>query len=236
MRLTILSLLIFIFITSCGKNAPRVLIFSKTAGYRHKCIEPAKLAIMNLGAQHNFEVDTTEDASWFKEENLKKYKAVIFLCTTQDVLNNDQQAVFERFIKAGGGYVGIHAAADTEYEWPWYGKLVGAWFKNHPKIQEATMKKQGSLGNDSLPDVWTRTDEWYNYLGFSDDIQVLYTLDESSYEGGGNGDYHPIAWYHDFEGGRSFYTGMGHTNESYSDPLFMEHLLKGIQYAIGKGK
>jgi cytochrome c len=218
------------------KRKPSVLVFSKTAGYRHESIGPGKLALIKLGEKNGFHVDTTEDASAFTEENLKKYSAVIFLSTTQNVLNTVQQADFKRFIEAGGGYVGIHAAADTEYEWPWYGKLVGAYFKSHPQIQEAKLKKVRAFGPDVLPDVWVRTDEWYNYKKISKDINVIYSLDESSYKGGQNGSDHPIAWYHEFEGGRAFYTGLGHTNESYTDSLFLEHVLEGIQYAVGENE
>ncbi|SHG49415.1 cytochrome c [Chryseolinea serpens] len=227
---------LFCLILSCGeKTVPGVLVFSKTKGYRHESIDTAKLVLMALGKTNGFAVDTTEDASLFNEENLKRYRAVIFLSTTQDVLDPVQQADFKRFIEAGGGYVGIHAAADTEYEWPWYGKLVGAYFKSHPKQQEAMFRKVTPFGPhpNTLPNEWKRWDELYNYKHFSPDINVIYTLDESTYEGGENGDNHPIAWYHDFEGGRSFYTGMGHTKQSYADSLFQDHLLTGIHYAIG---
>lgn len=233
--LSIIALLCLMI--SCGEQGPpRVLVFSKTKGYRHESIDTAKLVLIKLGQRNGFVADTTEDASLFNEDNLKKYKAVIFLSTTQDVLDVPQQDDFKRFIQAGGGYVGIHAAADTEYEWPWYGKLVGAWFKSHPKQQEAKLTKVKPLGADSLPDTWTRWDEWYNYKNISDDIQVIYNLEESSYEGGENGEKHPIAWYHDFDGGRSFYTGMGHTNKSYADPLYLKHLMEGIKYAMGESK
>jgi cytochrome c len=234
---SILSIVVlFCLILSCGKkSAPGVLVFSKTKGYRHESIDTAKLVLMALGKTNGFSVDTTEDASFFNEEDLKRYRAVIFLSTTQDVLDPVQQADFKRYIEAGGGYVGIHAAADTEYEWPWYGKLVGAYFKSHPKQQEAMFRKAKPFGPhpNTLPDEWKRWDELYNYKHFSPDINVIYTLDESTYEGGENGTNHPIAWYHDFEGGRSFYTGMGHTKKSYADPLFQDHLLTGINYAIG---
>jgi cytochrome c len=227
-------LILFLLSFACAKKQkPRVLVFSKTAGYRHESIEPVKLALIKLGQINEFDVDTTEDASAFNEANLQKYGAVVFLSTTQNVLDPVQQADFKRFIEAGGGFVGIHAAADTEYEWPWYGALVGAYFKSHPKIQEAKLKKVKAFGPNTLPDDWIRTDEWYNYKKISKDINVIYNLDESSYEGGENGPDHPIAWYHEFQGGRSFYTGLGHTNESYSDSLFLEHLLQGIKYALG---
>jgi cytochrome c len=226
-------IVLFCILLSCEREKPRVLVFSKTSGYRHESIEAGKAALITLGLQNNFEVDTTEDASLFNEENLKRYRTVIFLSTTMDVLDVVQQADFKRFIEAGGGYVGIHAAADTEYEWPWYGRLVGAYFKSHPKTQQATVKKVKPFGTNTTPDTWTRTDEWYNYKSISDDLNVIFAVDETSYEGGENGEIHPIAWYHDFEGGRSFYTGMGHTKESYTDPIYLDHLLQGIKYALG---
>ena len=226
---------LFFFLVSCGeKKDQRILVFSKTAGYRHESIGVGKITLAEIGKQHGFEVDTTENAAFFTEDSLKNYRGVIFLNTTQDVLDPVQQADFKRFIEAGGGFMGIHAAADTEYEWPWYGDLLGAYFKSHPKTQEAKFKKaQDSEMVKNLPDEWIRTDELYNYKRISKDINVLYTLDESSYEGGENGDYHPIAWYHEFQGGRSFYTGMGHTPESYADSLFRDHLLEGIKYITG---
>jgi len=230
--------ILFCLLFSCGeKEKPRVLVFSKTKGYRHESIGVGKLTLIELGQSNGFEVDTTENADFFNEDSLKRYRAVIFLSTTMDVLDPVQQADFKRFIEAGGGFLGIHAAADTEYEWPWYGDLLGAYFKSHPKTQQAKFKKaQESELTKNLPAEWIRTDELYNYKRISKDIKVLYTLDETSYEGGENGDYHPIAWYHEFEGGRSFYTGMGHTPESYADSLFRDHLLKGIQYVTGGDK
>lgn len=227
--------ILFFFLISCSREQnPKVLVFSKTKGYRHESIEVGKTAIIDLGRKHGFDVDTTENAAFFNEDSLKRYRAVIFLSTTMDVLDVPQQDDFKRFIEAGGGFVGIHAAADTEYEWPWYGKLVGAYFKSHPKTQEATIKKVKDFGKTKTPETWTRTDEWYNYKKISPDINVILNLDETSYEGGENGSSHPIAWYHEFEGGRAFYTGLGHTKESYSDSLYLDHLLQGIEYAIGE--
>jgi cytochrome c len=231
-------ILLFCLLLSCGeKESPRVLVFSKTKGYRHESIGVGKLALIELGKKNQFEVDTTENSDFFNEENLKRYRAVIFLNTTMDVLDPVQQTEFKRFIEAGGGFMGIHAAADTEYEWPWYGDLLGAYFKSHPKTQEAKfVKASDSDLVKNLPAEWIRTDELYNYKRISKDINVLYKLDESSYEGGENGDNHPIAWYHEFEGGRSFYTGMGHTPESYADSLFLDHLLQGLKYVTGGSK
>ncbi len=220
---------------SCFNDKPRVLVFSKTKGYRHESIPAGRVALQKLGAENGFEVDTTENAAYFHEDSLKRYRAVVFLSTTGDVLDFQQQNAFKRFIQAGGGYVGIHAAADTEYDWWWYGKLVGAYFLSHPQQQKAKLFAQPSeVFKQNLPEPWERFDEWYNYKKISPDINVLVKLDEASYEGGENGDNHPIVWYHDFDGGRSFYTGLGHTHESFEEPEFLQQLLQGIKYAIGE--
>jgi len=214
---------------------PRILVFSKTAGYRHESINTGKLALIKLGKENGFLVDTTESENYFNEDSLKNYSAVIFLNTTGNVLNSPQQISFERFIQAGGGYAGIHAAADTEYDWPWYGKLAGGYFLSHPQIQEATINvvDKTHISSKHLPEKWIRKDEWYNYKELNTNVKVLLSLDEKSYEGGKNGDNHPISWFHEFDGGRAFYTGLGHTNESYADPLYLKHILGGIKYAIG---
>ncbi|NIG52946.1 ThuA domain-containing protein [Chitinophaga sp. Cy-1792] len=226
-------LLLVTAISVSAKHKYRVLVFSKTKGFRHDCIPVAKAAIMKLGQENNFAVDTTEDASVFTYENLKKYDAVIFSSTTGDVLDSAQQEAFTKYIHKGGGYMGIHAATDTEYDWPWYGKLAGAYFTSHPKQQVATLHvvDKSNIATKHLPDNWSRKDEWYNFKDINPDIHVLIKIDESTYEGGKNGDNHPMAWYHDFEGGRAFYTELGHTKESYDDPAYLQHLLGGIQYA-----
>ncbi|MGB3586459.1 MAG: ThuA domain-containing protein [Tunicatimonas sp.] len=217
-----------------------VLVFSKTEGFRHESIEVGIEAIRKLGEQHNFQVEATEDAGVFNEEKLKDFLVVIFLNTTQDILNPEQQVQMERFIQAGGGFVGVHAAADTEYDWPWYGELVGAYFNGHPSdpnVREATLRviDANHAATDPLPKDWIRADEWYNYKSINKENNVLINLDESTYEGGTNGEIHPISWYKEYDGGRMFFTGLGHTEESYSEPLFLQHLAGGIEYAIGEG-
>lgn len=217
----------------------QVLVFSKTAGYRHASIPDGIAAIEQLGAEHGFTVDATENAAAFTDDNLAQYEAVIWLSTTGDVLNETQQAAFERYVRDGGGYVGIHAAADTEYDWPFYGKLVGAQFDSHPAVQEATVTvtDRAHPSTKSLPKSWTRTDEWYNYAtNPRGDAHVLAALDESSYDGGSMGADHPISWCQPYEGGRSWYTGMGHTAESFKDPKFLGHVLGGIRTAAGAVK
>jgi len=215
----------------------KVLVFSKTAGFRHGSIPVGKLAIMKLGQENGFAVDTTENATAFNDANLKQYNAVVFLSATGDVLDHVQQAAFERYIQSGGGYMGIHAATDCEYFWPWYGKLSGAYFKSHPKQQNAKLvvHDKSHVSTSHLPDTWERFDEWYNFKKVPDHVKVLISIDEKSYQGGENGDNHPMAWYHEFDGGRAFYTELGHTNESFADPLYLKHILGGIKYAIGNG-
>ncbi len=222
-------------------KTPRILVFAKTKGWYHTSIPSGMAAIQKLGRENNFQVDTTKNAAYFVEDSLKHYSAVVFLSTTQNVLDPDQQVAFERYIQAGGGYVGIHAAADTEYNWPWYNKLVGAYFASHPNnpnVREATVDVLDTthISTKGLPTHWPRKDEWYNYKSINPDMHVLANLDEDSYEGGTNGSSHPIAWYHEYDGGRAFYTGGGHTDESFSETLFVKHLLGGIQYAIGENK
>lgn len=236
------SFLVFfvaVVLSSCSDDTPRILVFTKTSGFYHESIPSGIAAIQKMAMEKGFEVDTTKDATNFTEKQLRKYSAVVFLSTTQNVLNADQQLAFERYIQAGGGYVGIHAAADTEYEWPWYNKLVGAYFLNHPNdpnVRQASINviDTAHISTKGLPLRWDRTDEWYNYKSIYAGIHVVAELDEKSYDGGENGVYHPIAWYHDYDGGRAFYTGGGHTKESFSEPLFLNHLLGGIQYAIGE--
>ena len=214
---------------------PRVLVFARTKGFRHGSIGVGKVALLKLGQKNGFDVDTTEDAGRFTDQGLAPYRAVIFLNTTGDVLDDAQQGAFERFIKGGRGFVGVHSATDTEYDWPWYGRLVGAYFESHPAIQQATFavvdrKHPATAG---LPAKWVRKDEFYNFKQIAPDLRVLITIDETSYQGGKNGANHPMAWYRELDGGRAFYTAMGHTDESYAEPRFLAHLLGGIRYAIG---
>jgi len=211
----------------------RVLVFSKTTGFRHDSIPDGIAAIRQLGQQNSFDVDATEDASTFNDSNLARYQTVVFLSTTGDVLDGNQQSAFERYIRNGGGFAGVHSATDTEYDWAWYGGLVGAYFQNHPAIQPARIKIEDNShpSTSSLPAVWERTDEWYDFrLNPRGRVKMLATLDETSYQGGGMGADHPIAWCQLYGGGRSWYTAGGHTKESYAEPLFRQHLLGGVQF------
>ena len=219
-------------------SIPKVLVFTKTAGYHHASIGAGVRAIIKLGKENNFAVDTTSDAGMFNEKDLQKYDAIVFLSTTGQLLTSDERNDMERYIQAGGGYVGIHAAADAEYDWHWYGRLVGAYFKSHPQIQPAALyvTDRTHISTRHLPAEWNRTDEWYNFKELNKDVHVLITIDENSYKGGANGAYHPVAWYHNFEGGRAWYTELGHTDESYSDPAYLKHILGGIKWAMDHQK
>lgn len=218
-----------------GLKKPAVLVFSKTNGYRHESIETGVAAIKKLGADNNFTVDATEDSLEINGQKLSSYKAVIFLSTTLNVLGKNEEKALQGFIQQGGGFVGIHAATDCEYDWPWYVKMIGASFESHPEQQVATLRVVDSEhpATQPLPAAWQRKDEWYNFKNLNPDVRLLLTIDETSYKGGKNGTNHPMAWCHSFEGGRIFYTALGHTKESFSEPLFLQHLLGGIQYSLG---
>jgi type 1 glutamine amidotransferase len=204
--------------SSLGETAEArfaMLVFSKTEA---------------LGAEHSFAVDTTEDAARFSDASLARYKAVVFLNTTGDILDAGQKAAFERYIRSGGGFVGIHSASDTEYQWAWYGRLVGAYSASHSQIQGATVHPS----TKGSPATWKRADEWYNFRSNPRRaVHVLATLDETTYSGGAMGTNHPIAWCQEIEGVRSWYTAMGHTIESYVEPLFRRHFLGGIESVAG---
>ena len=218
--------------------APTVsaLVFSRTEGFRHDSIPAGIAAIRQQGTLRGFSVDASEDAGVFTDDSLARYNAVVFLSTTGDVLDPSEQSAFERFIRRGGGFVGVHSAADTEYDWPFYGGLVGAYFANHPDIQTAAIQVEdaGHPSTASLPRIWMRRDEWYNFReNPRSRVTVLATLDERTYAGGTMAPDHPIMWSHRYEGGRSWYTAGGHTVESFAEPLFVEHLGKAVLWAAG---
>lgn len=219
---------------SADRRENKLLIFSKTNGFRHESITAGIDAIKKLGTENHFIADATEDSAFFTDANLQQYKAVVFLSTTGTVLGMNEEKALQNFIHKGGGFVGIHAASDCEYQWPWYVKLIGGNFESHPKPQQAKLivvnKNHPSTKN--LPAVWERTDEWYNFKNLNPEVTVLIKIDETSYTGGKNGDNHPMAWYHSYEGGKVFYTELGHTKEAFSEPLFLQHILGGIQYAM----
>jgi type 1 glutamine amidotransferase len=216
----------------------RLLVFSRTAGFRHASIPDAVGAVERMGAARGWEMVATEDPAAFDDASLASFGAVLFLMTSGDVLDAAQQAALEAFARRGGGFVGVHSASDTEYDWPFYGTLVGAWFDRHPAVQPATVvvEDPGDMSTTHLSASWMRTDEWYDFRESPrGHAHVLLTVDESSYSGGGMGADHPIAWRHDLFGGRAFYTAMGHTSESWSEGAFLAHVEGGIAWVLEGG-
>jgi type 1 glutamine amidotransferase len=228
---------------SCSAAQFSILVFSKTAGWHHESIHEGVTALRELAKQHDFNVFWTEDAGrTFKDQELAKYQAVVFLSTTGDILTDEQRRTFERYIRNGGGYVGVHAASDTEYHWPWYRQLVGRMFTMHPPVQSAVLKVEecGFPGMERFADRSLVTEEWYEFdKEETAGLHYLLSVDEASYAPspkGGMGRFHPVSWYHAFDGGRSFYTALGHLPGTWSDAVFRHHLYGGIYWAAtGKG-
>jgi type 1 glutamine amidotransferase len=215
-------------------DPPRILLTTRTAGFRHDSIPAAIAACRAMGEQHGLAVDATEDSAVFTPGDLARYAAVVFLNTSGNILDDVQQAAFRAYIERGGGFVGVHAAADTEHDWPWYGQLVGASFRSHPPVQPAVIDvvDRDHPSTRLLPRRWARTDEWYNFHHPPPrGVRVLATVDETSYAGGDMGGVHPVAWCREVGQGRSFYTAGGHTIESFSEPPFLAHLAGGILWA-----
>lgn len=217
-------------------RAPELLLFTKTAGYRHASIEKGIEAISNLCAQERISFSATEGTERFTDAGLRSLSGIVFLSTTGDVLSDTEQAAFERFIERGGAFIGVHAAADTEADWPFYGSLLGAHFKSHPAVQVAELRNEGAASHPAtlpLPATWVRRDEWYDFdRNPRSTSNILLTLDEQSYVGGTMGEDHPIAWTREQGTSRVFYTALGHTEESFEEPLFLEHLRGGIVWAL----
>ena len=221
----------------------RALIFSRTTGFRHsECIEHGSAAIEAMGARERFGVDATEDPGVFSDAGLAGYDVVIWLSTSGDVLDDGQKAAFQRHIRAGHGYAGIHLASGTEYGWPWYGGLVGAYFRDHPggvspQFQTATIdvEDRDSAATRGLPARWTREEEWYSFRSNPrGDVHVLLTVDERTYDGSRPMGDHPIAWCRRYDGGRSFYTALGHKGAYWNEPLLLGHVRGGIEMAAGR--
>ena len=220
--------------TALAAPPDRVLIFTKTAGFRHDAIPTAVATLRTLATDAGMLADHTEDARAFTPDNLGRYRVVVFASTTGDVLDAAQQAAMEGFVQGGGGFVGVHAAADTEYDWAWYGRLVGAYFKSHPPGLQTT-RVQPEHDGRPVGARWPITDEIYNYrTNPRGQVRVTATVDERDYAGGQMGADHPIAWCHRFDGGRSWYTGLGHDAKVYGDAQVLAHLARGLRYAAAR--
>ncbi|MBK1878122.1 ThuA domain-containing protein [Pelagicoccus mobilis] len=222
----------------------KALLYTKTNGWHHDSVNAGVTAMEKLSKLHDFSLTWTEHTDrFFHDESLKNFDVVIFLLTTGDVLNDEQQAAFERYIQNGGGYVGIHSAADTEYDWDWYTEMVGHMFHIHPAVQTAVLKVEDPNfpGMDRFAPKFIFTDEWYEFdAPRSDELIYLMSVDEKTYNpeanwgekrGHGMGDFHPVSWYRNYDGGRAFYTALGHLPSTYSDTDFMHHVYGGIYWA-----
>ena len=233
-----LLVIIVLGMVQAQQSNPNILIFTKTEGFRHKSI-PTGIAFMTeLAQRNNWKISFSEDSNDFNDENLKQYNVLVFLNTSGDLFDENQKKALKKYMANGNGFVGVHAASNTEMEWPWFTEMIGATFKDHPKVQNATLHIDKASEHPSinhLNKIEVFRDEWYNFLNpVARHVNVLATLDEDSYQGKKmNTKNHPITWYHHFDGGRVFYTGMGHTNEIYQDLKF-EKLIKGaILWTVG---
>lgn len=218
--------------------APRILLFTRTTGFRHDSIPEAVRCVRELAAARGLEVEHTEDPAKFTPDNLARFGVVAFLNTSGDVLpERAQELAFERWLESGGRFLGVHAAADTEFNWPWYGRMVGAAFASHPRIQpaEQVVVDAAHPSVSHLPARWRRTDEWYNFRSFEPDLQVVLRLDESTYQGGKNGANHPSAWHKPVGRGRMFYTAGGHTKQAFAEPDFRRHLDGALAWLLEPG-
>lgn len=239
----LLALACFGFSSAKAQKQFKVLLVTTTRGWHHESLHYGVVALKALSEKEGFTLDVFQNPGGFTDKALKQYAAVIFLNTTGDIFDTAQQKVMERFIQSGKGFVGIHSASDTEYDWPWYTQLVGRMFRIHPPVQAARLQviDKEFQGLKSFVATPSWTDEWYEF-GPEEiaGLHYLLSVDEVSYNpkaGQGNkktdgmGAFHPIAWYHNFDGGRAFYTALGHRPAVYSEEAFLQHITAGIRWA-----
>ncbi|WP_033921625.1 ThuA domain-containing protein [Sphingomonas sp. 37zxx] len=240
-RLVLLVLSILLLPTDAFAAPARVLVFSHTTGYRHASIEAGIAAFKRLGAQRDFTVIASEDPAIFSTQRLKDVDAIVFLSSTtnpadasSEWLVGDRRAALQAFVRGGGGIVGVHGAADSHLFWPWYGQMIGGWFERHPEgtpVGAVTVTDASHPANHNLAKAARRADEWYYFKDFDPRVDLLATVDSVSI-GEKDINPNPVAWAHEFEGGRVFYTAMGHSDESYSEPWYLQHLAAGIDWAL----
>ncbi len=243
-----LSCLLILVLTTMAAQQFKALLITETGGWHHESITAATPAMEALASRHNFVLDRYQPGMKLTEKMLSPYDVAIFVNTTMDIFDDKEQAAFEKFIQAGNGYVGVLAASDTEYDWEWYTKMVGHMFIIHPAVQTAMIdvSNRNFPGLERWPDRLLWTDEYYEFSpAKTQGLNYLLTIDETTYDpkadwgtkkGEGMGDFHPISTYHKYDGGRAFYTALGHMPEIYSEKLFLEHVYGGIYWAAtGKG-
>jgi uncharacterized protein len=245
----------------------RVLLYSRTAGPRHANLGPAlapgmnpplaeanvaQRAVVRLGQQNGWVTDWTEDVTQLSSAGrLLDYNVVVFLSTTRDTLDDSAQTALRQYVRGGGGFVGIHNAFGTEYNWSWYeGLLGGANYYDHGPNQSGTIRSlsRNDVSTKDLPRRWTFVDEWYNLVPYPSHVRVLAEVDESTLARGvrgsmghpGHGDHHPVAWCQYYDGGRSWVTTLGHDASAFASPpttegaaYFQELIVGGIRSAAG---
>ena len=222
-----------------------VMLVVQTAGWQHESTFNAIPAMERLAKRHDFKLVLKQRAMPVTAEQLADVDALVMINTTGDVFSDDEQAAIEQFVRSGKGWVGVHAAADTEYDWKWYTDMVGHMFYIHPHVQTAMV----DVHDTSFPGMtgWAKrrmwTDEYYEYLDGArkPHLNYLITVDEKTYTtdanwgpgkvAKGHGDFHPVSWYHEYDGGRAWYTNFGHVPATFEDPDFLHHLYGGIFWA-----
>ncbi len=225
---------------------PRVLVYQKNGkGFAHDNLAASAVAIQELGKQNGFSVDVSTNPAVFADETLKNYRALIFANSNNEAFDNEnQRAAFQRFIRNGGGFMGIHSSTGSERQWTYFQEMQGAKFFRHSPLQKFTVNviETNHPSTAHLTNIWPWEDECYFFTNVNPGIKVLLVADTASLKdpklttaaGQKSNGAFPLAWCHEFDGGRVFYTSLGHKIGYYSDPLFRTHLLGGIQWVLGK--
>ncbi|MES2478837.1 MAG: ThuA domain-containing protein [Bacteroidota bacterium] len=210
------------------------MLFTKANGFYHESISSGIEMFQSNGTQWGIELFETDKSSAFTEDNLQQYQLIVFLNNTGNLFSDEERLALQSYIRKGGAILGIHAATDAEYDWPWYGQMLGARFKDHPAVQEAICNTilLSHPSVQGMPEQWLHVDEWYNFSSLASDNHTVLTVDENSYIGGSHGAHHPVSWYREFEGGKIFYTAMGHNKESYQEPIFVKHIAGAVEWLI----
>ncbi|WP_030689684.1 ThuA domain-containing protein [Streptomyces globisporus] len=215
-----------------------VLVYTRTAGYRHDSIPAGADAFVELSREGGFEAEATDDPEVFTADRLERCAAVVLLSTTGSVLTGQGRSVLEAYVRRGGGLLAVHAAANAEPDWPFYGDLLGTRFAGHPPLQPGLVHVEDPAhpATAHLPAEWAWTDEWYDFTSppRGAGVRVLLRADESTYTGGTHGADHPLSWCHEKAGGRFFFTALGHTSDSYATPAFRTHLSGALQWTAGR--
>jgi type 1 glutamine amidotransferase len=251
-RTTLQVCLVLWIIAPAFAAEKRILVYTRNftpdgKGYVHDNIAASVEAIRRMGAENGFAVEASDDPSVFTAENLERYKALVFSSSNNEAFSADaQRDAFKRYIKSGGGFVGIHSATGSERNWPYFWAVVGGKFLRHPKMQKFTVrvKDRAHPSTKDLPATFEWEDECYYNEKLNPDIRVLLVTDPAKLDDPDKGDYPgdrfgdslPLAWYHTYDGGRQFYTALGHKKEHYSDPILTRHILGGILWAMGAKK